>query len=421
MLEDSFRTHPGSVGVVEEHTAESHKLRIDTKKQEIANLEIQMKVLYERIFELDATLSDLKSKDETENVKDTIDALYVELDILQDKTYEHFEIPEKRHQKLLDIKQEILVQYNNTSLLNDVFVDHLDESIQVIIHSNDFELHKNNVLDATESIASENFEDVAGNIDIEVKHVTLSVGASDLMCSEMERKSHSQNILCGHATIAFPATKGSDNGFVTVGHAFGNLLSITAGAPTYQSKVYQPGPDSGNIVGSATVPVGQSLSDLSWQATVIGTLNYGTYKDNSTKDTAFVKLATGKTVDATVKLWRDRTYSITSYESTDSQSIGSYVYQTGAATGYTSGHIISTDNARGTYASYNECKGDSSVPVGQYSSSFKLYGMHVGKARDIPGDADSQTASCATHGDGYSVYLPYDTIASDLGIVGITR
>ncbi len=30
----------GPVGIVEEHTAESHKLRIDIKKQDVLNLEI---------------------------------------------------------------------------------------------------------------------------------------------------------------------------------------------------------------------------------------------------------------------------------------------------------------------------------------------------------------------------------------------
>ncbi len=385
-----------------------------------------MKTLYERIFELEATLSDLNSKgitDDVETVKSSLDALYVELDTLQEKTYTLFKIPQERHQKLLDVKEEILRQYNNTALLNDVFVDHLDESVQVIIHSNDFELHRNSVLDTTESIASENFEDVAGNIDIGVKHFTASSATGgDLYCAEFVRKSYNQNIICNQATIAFPATKGSDSGFVTVGHAFGNLLPKTAGTPTYQAKVYQPGPDSDKI-DSATVPTGQSLSDLSWQAQVIGTLKYGVDKDgNNTLDSAFVKLASGKTVDATVKLWRDRAYPIISYESTNSQRIGSYVYQSGAATGHTSGHIISANNINGTYASYNECKGDSGAPVGQYSSGFKLFGMHVGLANEeVPGDDDIQTASCATRGDKYSKFITYDTIVTDLGITGITQ
>ncbi len=389
-----------------------------------------MKVLYERIFEFEATLSDLNSNgitDRQKNVATSLDVLYVELDTLQEKTYTLFKIPQERHQKLLDVKEEILRQYNNTALLNDVFIDHLDESVQVIIHSNDFELYKNSVLDTTESIASENFEDVAGNIDIGVKHVTLSAGASDLMCTQLEqtRFGSGYTYQCSQATIVFPATKGSDSGFVTVGHAFSGALSeTTSGIATTNIQVFQPGPDPTNVNGAAkTTGASDPLSSRNWQTQLIGTLKYGVDKDgNNTLDSAFVKLASGKTVDATVKLWRDRAYPIISYESTDSQRTGSYVYQSGAATGHTSGHIISTGNERGTYASYNECRGDSGAPVGQYSSGFKLFGMHVGLAdEEVPGDDDIQTASCATRGEEYSKFTTYDTIVTDLGITGITQ
>ena len=413
----------GPVGVVEEHTAESHKLRIDTKKKDIANLEIQMTTVSKRIFELEATLTDLKSRgitDGQENVKDTIDALYVELDALQEKAYTLFEIPEKRHQKLLDIKQEILVQYNNTSLLNDVFVDHLDESVQVVLHSNDFELYKNSVLDTTGSIASENFEDVAGNIDIGVKHFTAStVTDSDLYCAEFAHKSYNQNTACGKATIAFPATKGSDSGFVTVGHAFGDLLPSTAGTPTYQSKVYQPGPESDKI-DSATVPVGQSLSDRVWQAQVIGKLKYGIDASNS-NDAAFVKLLPGKTIDREISHY-GIDYGIAGYN-TGNPAIGHYVYQTGASTGTTFGFVRSVDMGI-VHASYNECKGDSGAPVGTVSrGEFTVYGMHLGlAAEEVPDDDDddAQTASCATRGDKYSRFITYDKIVDLINIRGLS-
>ena len=383
-----------------------------------------MTTVSKRIFELEVTLTDLKSRgitDGQENVKDTIDALYVELDALQEKAYTLFEIPEKRHQKLLDIKQEILVQYNNTSLLNDVFVDHLDESVQVVLHSNDFELYKNSVLDTTGSIASENFEDVAGNIDIGVKHFTAStVTGGDLYCAEFGPRHGQRNHQCAQATIAFPATKGSDNGFVTVGHAFDEVLSKTASAPTSQLKVFQPGPDPSNVDGSAHTPTGQSLSDLSWQATVIGKLNYGIYNGDNFNDAAFVKLLHGKTIDRKINHY-GIDYDIAGYN-TGNPAIGHYVYQTGAATGTTFGFIRSVDMGI-VHASYNECTGDSGAPVGTVSrGEFTVYGMHLGKdVDDESTNDDAQTAPCAPiDGDGYSRFITYDKIVDLINIRGLS-
>ncbi len=420
----------GPVGVVEEYTAESHKLRIDTKKQDIANLEIQMKALYEKIFELEATLTDLNSRgitDDVETVKSSLDVLYVELDALQEKAYTLFEIPEERHQKLLDIKEEILVQYNSTSRLNDVFVDHLDESVQVIIHSNDFELYKNSVLDTTESIASENFEDVAGNIDIGVKHFTTSsASASDAICVELGDIYAERFKTCARVTISFPATKESDSGFVTVGHAFDTVLSSTAGAPSTQLDVFEPGPNYNSSLkgGVGVIPLNAPASkdnllvDYYWQRQVIGHVTYGIYNGSTVHDSAFVDLNSGKTVDAEITLWRDREYDIISYESTASQSVGNYVYKSGATTGVTSGYIISKGNTDGIYTSYHECDGDSGSPVGQYRSGFKIFGIHAGQA--IGDDTVFLQAACSD-ADKYAKYIPYDTIVTDIGITGITQ
>ena len=408
----------GPVGVVEEHTAESHKLRIDTKKKDIANLEIQMTTVSKRIFELEATLTDLKSRgitDGQENVKDTIDALYVELDALQEKAYTLFEIPEKRHQKLLDIKQEILVQYNNTSLLNDVFVDHLDESVQVVLHSNDFELYKNSVLDTTGSIASENFEDVAGNIDIGVKHFTAStVTGGDLYCAEFGPRNNQHDYQCVQATITFPATRGSDNGFVTVGHTFSEVLSITAGIATSQLKVFQPGPDANNIDNAiAHVPTGQSLSDLSWQAQVIGKLNYGIYNGGNSNDAAFVKSLPGKTIDREISHY-GIDYDIASYHM-GNPSVGHYVYKSGATTGTTFG-VIQSVNTDNVYAGYGQCPGDSGSPVGTVSrGEFTVYGMHLGIATDSTVYYNQPDCS---QDNKYSRFIMYDKIVDLIGITG---
>ena len=414
-----------------ENAGEKANERIDTKKQNIKNLGDKMDTLFMQISDLEDSLESETDEKEKTKIQKSLNASYDEIDKMQERAYKLFEIPEKRYQKLLEAKQEIINQYQDTGMLDDIFIDHSDESIQVILHSNYFDSHKDSVKNNADSIAASKRSDTLasadgdiGKIEVGIKHVTNSAVASDLICAQLHSIFRGYTYQCTQATIGFPATRDSNNdrGFVTVGHAFTHALSSSVGPASTNIQVFQPGPDANNVDGRAqTSGAGEPLSNYFWQRQLIGKLTYGVYTSGTVHDSAFVKLESGKTVDAEVKLWRDREYSITSYESTSSQSVGGYVYQSGAATGYTSGYIVSTGNARGTYADYNECRGDSGAPVGQYSSGFKVFGMHIGIADDDPSTrADAQTAPCATRGDGYSIYVPYDTISEDLGITGTT-
>ena len=375
--------------------------RMETKKQNIENLGVKMSNLHDKIFDLEAQLDDLESyanTDETvkkQKIEKKIADAYDKLDKMQEKAYKLFEIPENRHQKLLEAKQDIINKYKDTGMLNDIFIDHLDESIQVILHSDYFDSHKDSVKSNAKSIAdSKRLATLAfvdgdiGDIKVGIKHFTKSSVASDTVCAELDSSYVIDRYTeCSRVTIAFPATRGSVDGFVTVGHAFTNVLSVNAGAPSTQLDVFQPGPDytqpsrGGVGVIPKNAPSWQdSLFDFYWQNQIIGHITYGIYHSRTAHDSAFIDLDSGETVNATVKLWRDREYSIRSYESTASQNVGSYVYQSGATTGMTSGYIVSKGNDDGIYASYHECDGDSGAPVGQYRSGFKVFGMHAGQA-----------------------------------------
>lgn len=62
--------------------------------------------------------------------------------------------------------------------------------------------------------------------------------------------------------------------------------------------------------------------------------------------------------------------------------------------------------------------GDSGSPVGRFTNlGFELLGMHLGLAADTSHLYD-QDVTCDNR-DGYSRYVPYDTIAEDIGITDV--
>ncbi|QLH06189.1 hypothetical protein [Nitrosopumilus ureiphilus] len=396
--------------------------RMEAKKQNIANLGDKMQALSVKIFDLEATLANLESEgnvDEQESIKKTLAASYGELDRLQAKAYKLFEIPEKRYQKLLEAKQQILEEYDGTGMIDDIFIDHSDESIQVILYSDYFESHKDTVKSKADSIASKKPAtpaDDVGNIKVGIKHFTPSaVMASDEACAGVGSGNSGYNQICNKATISFPATKSSVNGFVTVGHALQEGLNTYPSNAINQLPVYQPGPADTNGNGIGVVPTGQSLTDLNWQAQILGTLSYGVYDASQNEDAAFVKLSLGKTVNKEVDI-NGATYNIASYL-TGNPTIGHYVYKSGLATGTTFGFVQSV-NTDGVYASYTQCKGDSGSPVGTVlGADFTFYGMHLGTVGSGP---FFNQPSCSGS-DTYSKFMTYSTIVNQIGVTGQTQ
>ena len=354
---------------------------------------------------------------------------------LQERANKLAEIPEDRHEKLLEAKEDIIKMYESrVGIIDYVFIDHYDESIQVVLKSDRFESHKNDVKGNAKMIVDQKSASAdIGGIKTEVKRFIPSATASDLMCAELFHDHRQRYIHCVQATIGFPATRThdsgdasvTDSGFITVGHAFDEILSATAGVPSFLPQVFQPGPSEGDFRPSR-------INNTEWQAQVIGNLSYGIYQDNANgtdtvHDSAFVKLAPNKSVEPKVTIMTNNTltaeWPITSYVPTTSQNVMDFVYQFGAFSGHTYGYIAAKTADAGVHAKYNECRGDSGAPVGRYyvGSGFGLYGMHLGIAAGSTVEDFDQTLQCNEDEDrdGYSRYVPYDTIADDLGIAGV--
>ena len=406
--------------------SQDHNQRIVTKEQDITNLGDRMNALVIAITQLDATLSELELTGEEpiqqERIKTAIIARYNQLDALQEQAYVLFEIPNDRYQKLLDTKQKITDEYKDAGILDDVFIDHANESIQVILHSKDYTSQRETVKTKAESFVTGKpgllTDADFGDIQIGVKHFTESVMAGDVGCASHRPMYTSHKTQCNRFTIAFPAEKDSVDGFVTVGHAFQGALKDKADVAINHLQVYQPGPPakSDTSLGAGLVPPGALLMNPYWQAQIIGKLDYGSYSVKNGLDTAFVKLLPYKTIDKTIKVF-DNIYDIVSYRTSD-PVIGQYVYKTGISSGTTFGYIKSGDNIDGVYASYAECGGDSGSPVGSLLASgstieYVFYGMHLG--RTTIDDTEFTQSSCNGL-NAYSKFMKYSEIKIQLDI-----
>ena len=371
------------------------KQRIDAKKEKIDLVGEEIEALYAQISGLRAELAGLAdpaARDpidfgELERISGAIDARYDRIDGLQERAYKLFEIPEKRHEKLLEARQEIAKEYEGTGLLSDVFIDYQDESIQVILKQEHFESHKDSVKRDAKSIADKKSAAGAdiGKFEVQAKYLAPSVKAGDVKCSQYGTYHSARDWECSHGTIAFPATivypetEVDVNGFVVVGHGFPKLLSSDPGFPAERVQVFQPGPDVDAPRGTVSLD-SERLTTPKWQAQVIGTLGYGVDDNHTNHDAAFVELRTGKTVDSTVDI-SGNDHDITSYTTNDTR-VGQYVYKSGIATGTSFGPVKSVGDGT-AYAAYTTCVGDSGSPVGTVSrGDFTVYGMNVGLAED---------------------------------------
>jgi len=386
--------------------------RIENKIQNIEELEDQLEQVHIQIVQLQASGESYEE----------LDRLYELRDSLQDTAYTLFEIPEYRYQRLLEVKQSIIDEYEDQGILDDVFIDHSDESIQVILHTEHFESNREMIENTSTLPVKKSTRDV-GDIVVEAKHFTESAATGgDRICVDfLKPTTAGYNVQCSQMTIAFPATRGNSTGFVTVAHGFGEYQIRdhrnpnnfgSPGSPSGVSKVYSPGPsfDDDAVV---VLNSGQ-LSDRNWQIQWIGTLDYIAYNGDNL-DSAFVELKRGKTIDVEVNHY-GRDIDIGSYLSGDPR-VGQFVYKTGAVTG-TTGGFIKNVNPNSVYAAYQECDGDSGSPVGNiFSEGYRIYGMHLGLA-------DARTffdqASCNDDRDRYSRFIIYSDIVSQIGIRGTT-
>lgn len=289
----------------------------------------------------------------------------------------------------------------------------------LVLHSDYFEAHKDSVKSVSDSIAAskrsatiDSGDGDIGNIEVGIKHFTTSARAGDEMCAEYFPTHSSVTEQCGKATIAFPASKDSVDGFVTVGHAYQNNVEDFPDDAIHEQDAYQPGPPTDGVDGSVSDADEGPLSN--WSSHKFGVLKYGVWDtDNKHEDAVWIDLNTGKTVDSTIHLYGTN-YDITGY-STSHATVGSYVYKSGMH-GYDVGQVVSGGGVYFDYAKYDQCPGDSGSPVGKLlSGDFTVYGMHVGLA-----GTGSYTQPACSQNDGYSKYTTYDNIKDLLGIVGQT-
>ena len=393
--------------------------RIDAKKENIDRVRGDIEAMTKEISGLRTELTGLAEQGpidfaDLERISKALDARNASMERLQETSYQLFDIPDTRHEKLVEIKQDIIEKFKGTGIIDDVFIDHYDESIQIILKYDYFESHKNDVKNNSKTIATANSTFVEiGDVKVGVKYFVPSAEAGDAICAELGMESADRLTTCQNGTIAFPASKGSDSGFVTVGHIFRQGLSSSPGNPTQQLSVYQPGPST-NDEGEVEIPDGQTMANYANQ--IIGHLEYGVYggQPNPNRDYAFVDLDDNEAIDSTVNLYGN-TYDLVSYASYD-PTIGDPVYKNGVTTGSSSGHVRYVGNSY-AYASYTQCPGDSGSPVvATASGGYTVHGIHLG----VAGDSEYFDQPDCSQSDNYSKFALYEDIAQDLGVTGTT-
>ena len=396
-----------------------NNLRIESKKQNLQNMEDKVEEIVRNISNLKNSLSSETDANERANIEREISKGFDKIDRIQEQAYKMIEIPEKRYQKLVEAKNEIINQYKDTGMLDDVFIDHSNESIQVVLHSDYFEANKDRVKNMSDSIATskrsaaiDSGDGDIGNIEVGINHFTTSSRAGDEMCAQYFPTHSSVLVECAKATIAFPASRGGVDGFVTVGHAFEHSVEDFPDDAIHQRDVWQPGPPTDGVDTRVSDADEGPLSN--WNSHKIGVLKYGVWDDdNKREDAVWIDLNTGKSVDTQVRLFGTN-YDITGY-STNHATVGSFVYKSGM-NGDDVGQVVSGGGVYFDYAKYDQCPGDSGSPVGKLlSGDFTVYGMHVGLA----GTGSYNQPACSQN-DGYSKYTTYDNIKNLLGIVGQT-
>ncbi len=396
-----------------------NNLRIESKTQHLQNMEDKVEKLVIGISNLKNSLSSETNANEIANIERKISKDFDEIDRIQEQTYKLFEIPEKRYQKLVEARDEIINQYKDTGMLDDVFIDHSNESIQVVLHSDYFEANKDSVKNMSDSIAAskrsttiDSGDGDIGNIEVGIKHFTTSTRAGDEMCAEYFPTHSSVAIECGKATVAFPASRGGVDGFVTVGHAFEQNVKTFPDDAIHEQDVWQPGPPTDGVDTRVSDADEGPLSN--WDSHKFGVLKYGVWDTNNKReDAVWIDLNFGKSVDSQIHLYGTN-YDITGY-STSHATVGSFVYKSGM-NGYDVGQVVSGGGVYFDYAKYDQCPGDSGSPVGKLlSGDFTVYGMHVGLA----GTGFYDQPSCSQQ-DEYSKYTTYNNIKNMLGIVGHT-
>ena len=107
--------------------------RIESKKHDLQSLEDEVKRFVTNISDLEESLSSETDISKKAEIAKKISRAYDAIDEIQEQTYKLMEIPDKRHKKMAEARDEIIEQYKGTGMLDDVFISHADESIQVIL------------------------------------------------------------------------------------------------------------------------------------------------------------------------------------------------------------------------------------------------------------------------------------------------
>ncbi|MBI5146447.1 MAG: hypothetical protein HZA84_04430 [Thaumarchaeota archaeon] len=339
---------------------------------EKVNLERQIKDLQ--------TLTDVRTK--------RIADLHGELDRLEKLNVAAFKVDDITRQKFQTTERAIIDRYLDENSVNyvgsnpveEVYAHTKNRSIVIILDPQELTEKKINIDSMKATFANIIKTAVGEEIPIEIqfgKFVDLGCAARDNPCRPLlGGLTVSKKNVNTLNTMGYKASKtGEGTGFVIAGHTAENL----------DAEIVQPHNDNTKRVGTVRA-----------------------YSNTVSCDCAYVKVDAGITVDNTIYKSSNLVYTVTGKTADSSQTVGTWVYKSGARTAVTLGQI--TGNVAGN--SYNAVdiyhgQGDSGAPVFATVSgdNVSLYGMfYRGTYAEPPGL-------------GPAKYHPWDQIQSQIGAV----
>lgn len=339
---------------------------------EKVNLERQIKDLQ--------TLTDVRTKRTAD--------LHSELDRLEKLNVAAFKVDDVTRQKFQTAERAIIDHYLDGNSINYVGSNPVEEayahtknrSIVIILDPQELTEKKINIDSMKATFADIVKTAVGEEIPIEIqfgKFADLGCAARDNPCRPLlGGLTVSKKNVNTLNTIGYKASKtGEGTGFVIAGHTAANL----------NAEIVQPHNDNTKKVGVVRA-----------------------YSNTVSCDCAYVKVDAGITVDNTIYKSSNLVYTVTGKTADSSQTVGTWVYKSGARTAVTLGQITGNvaGNSHNTVEIYHG-QGDSGAPVFATVSgdNVSLYGMlYAGTYAEPPGL-------------GPAKYHPWDQIQSQIGAV----
>ena len=328
--------------------------RVNKKIVDIEN----NKKAYQKLVEKETKLLDKIAQlehDGTSKLQNKLDAIYEEMDVLQQNNYELFSIPADKLDTLITAKENVKKSLVEGDLINS-FVDYKKEELVFVQN--------------TESVKNLSISEKVETKEKLDKKIKANANGQKYRLDSVEDKRHSSNCLA-RSNNCNPNMGGLKVKVSTNPGAWGTegFAADRFGVDGFVITSHQTNDQTGGTVYQYTATAG-TVTDV----------------QDSLCDCAFVANTSSDSTEDKIWISSYGRFSITSHASSSDHGIGTFLKKSGVASYVTSGSIYA-NTGNFVYADIYSIGGDSGSPVYAGSgSSGKLYGLLWGGPVSAPTD-----------------------------------